>query len=288
MSAEQVEEWLHSDKGKHFAKADGGVAGFSDDGIHDPERDDDERKKRQQIAEMQAMQGPKASGGAVDQAMSIVRSSVFGHSKEPHAERSSHRKGYAFGGMDNPPYFARQEAREENAPDSYGLMASGVPGRTDRHPIDVAAGTYVLPADVVSGLGEGNTMAGAAVIDKMLHSMPYGIQPPNARGHGGERIPRPPTPYRPPAIKEEQLAQGGSAEGRQDGKVPIIIAGGEFLIDPSRVAYHKMLGAGDANNKDPKHFQAALTRGHDILDAFVKHARSKHIKDLKGLPGPSK
>lgn len=235
LSAEQVSEWLHADKGKHFAKADGGAANDQ-------------------------------PSGKVDRALGIVR---------------MHKDfGGAGGFPSNPPFFARAEARGETTPD-YGLVSSAVPGRTDRHPADVAAGTYVLPADVVSGLAEGNTLSGAAVIDRALHSAPFGIQSPHLRG-SGRPIPAPPRPYEPPEVK---FAKGGQVD---NGKVPIIIAGGEFLIPPHIVAFHKMLGGGDPNNKDPKAYQEALSRGHDVLDAFVKHARGKTIKDLKHLPGPRK
>lgn len=50
----------------------------------------------------------------------------------------------------------------------HGLMAGGTPGRADKLPISVPSGAYVLPADVVSAAGEGNTMAGAEALQKML------------------------------------------------------------------------------------------------------------------------
>ena len=43
-----------------------------------------------------------------------------------------------------------------------------IPGRTDRLPIHVYSGSYVLPADIVSGLAEGNTDAGFEVIKRMI------------------------------------------------------------------------------------------------------------------------
>jgi hypothetical protein len=41
------------------------------------------------------------------------------------------------------------------------LIHSPVPGRVDRIPMRARTGSYILPADVVSGLGQGNTYAGA-------------------------------------------------------------------------------------------------------------------------------
>jgi hypothetical protein len=49
-----------------------------------------------------------------------------------------------------------------------GIIHMAVGGRTDHLPMNVYANSYVLPADVVSGLGEGNTLAGAKIIDHMF------------------------------------------------------------------------------------------------------------------------
>ena len=49
-----------------------------------------------------------------------------------------------------------------------GPLHSHVAGRTDHLPSNVPNGSYVLPADVVSGLGESNTMAGFKVAKRMF------------------------------------------------------------------------------------------------------------------------
>ena len=41
-----------------------------------------------------------------------------------------------------------------------GPIHSNVAGRTDHLPINVPSGSYVIPADIISAMGEGNTMAG--------------------------------------------------------------------------------------------------------------------------------
>ena len=52
------------------------------------------------------------------------------------------------------------------------LINSTVSGRTDRIPMRARTGSFVIPADVVSGLGEGNTMAGAKMWgDLLTHSV---------------------------------------------------------------------------------------------------------------------
>lgn len=137
-------------------------------------------------------------------------------------------------------------------------ITSAVPGRTDQIPANVPSGSYVLPADVVSGLGEGNTMAGAAIISRMLKSGPWGTDMP--RGGHGHSMPS------PPALRQRR-ALGGPAQAR------IIVAGGEHIIHPNDVA---RIGGGDLN------------KGHNILDSFVKKVRAKTISKLQKLPGPKK
>src|SRR5215831_16340616 len=59
--------------------------------------------------------------------------------------------------------------------DCVHLVQSEVPGRTDRIPMTARAGSYILPADVVSGLGQGNTAAGAKMwADVLKMHMPKG------------------------------------------------------------------------------------------------------------------
>lgn len=49
-----------------------------------------------------------------------------------------------------------------------GPIHSSVAGRTDHLPINVPSGSYVIPADIVSAMGEGNTMAGFQILNDML------------------------------------------------------------------------------------------------------------------------
>lgn len=160
-------------------------------------------------------------------------------------------------------WVTRREASD--AVHSNGLFNSSVPGRTDKLDTLVPAGAYVVPADVVSGLGEGNTMAGSNILDKMFSTGPFGMKLRNP-GHGGVGIPGiPGAPHRqvPPATR----AEGGATPTR------IIAAGGEYLIHPDAV---KNIGGGDMN------------KGHKILDHFVVHARKKTAAEMNKLPGPKK
>lgn len=78
-----------------------------------------------------------------------------------------------------------------------GPIHSPVAGRTDHLPMHVASGSYVIPADIVSAMGEGNTMAGFRV--------------------------------------SNALFSGGLGDG-DTNPVPIVAAGGEYVIAPSVVA----------------------------------------------------
>lgn len=132
-----------------------------------------------------------------------------------------------------------------------GPIHSAVAGRTDHLPMHVHSGSYVLPADIVSAMGEGNTSAGFQVAKDMFGQRFYGSTPPG----GG-------MPY---GVTAPHKASGGS--------VPIVAAGGEFVVHPLDVVE---IGKG------------SLDDGHRVLDAFVKKMRSSTIRTLSGLPGPKK
>jgi hypothetical protein len=139
-----------------------------------------------------------------------------------------------------------------------GPIHSTVAGRTDHLPIHVKNGSYVLPADIVSAGGaEGNTAAGFRILKRTFSGAPYG-------GHSGGPYGQGKGPY--------GMASGGHAEG-DDAGVPIVAAGGEYVIPPHHVRW---VGGGD------------LDVGHKVLDEFVKRVRSDLVKTLKKLPGPKK
>ncbi len=95
-------------------------------------------------------------------------------------------------------YSVKRRARAEGGPVHIGPIISHVAGRTDHHDMNVPNGAFVIPADVVSGLGEGNSLAGMKVIE---HMFPH---------------PR---------------ADGGSA----GEPVPIAAAGGEVVLSPEQL-----------------------------------------------------
>jgi len=55
-----------------------------------------------------------------------------------------------------------------------GPIHSSVAGRTDHLPMHVPTGSYVLPADIVSAGGEGNTAAGFKILRRTFGGEPYG------------------------------------------------------------------------------------------------------------------
>lgn len=61
-----------------------------------------------------------------------------------------------------------------------GAVAGVTPGRADALKVSVPAGSYVVPADVVAALGEGNSAAGLAKLGKQF---------PAKRANGGRAVP---------------------------------------------------------------------------------------------------
>lgn len=160
----------------------------------------------------------------------------------------------------NPPYFEKASARDMV---KTGPVVSTTGGRTDNIPVSVPPNSFVLPADVVGGLpgAQNNSMAGHRILDRMFHQGPYDSSPEKVpTGHWNA----------PPRTKFGSVPQskGGHVAG-SDKPVPIIVAGGEYIISPEVVA---RIGGGDHK------------RGHEILDKFCLEVRKKHIKTLQGLP----
>jgi len=133
-----------------------------------------------------------------------------------------------------------------------GPIHSSVSGRTDHLPMHVKSGSYVIPADIISAMGEGNTMSGFKSAHRIFSGTPY----------SGEA-----TPY---GAQMPSKAEGGEVSHEL---VPIVAAGGEYVISPEDVV---VIGKGN------------LDAGHRILDSFVKKMRNNTIKTLQKLPGPKR
>lgn len=171
------------------------------------------------------------------------------------AYETARRAGAKFakgGAPMGPPRIARQISHE-------GFLHSPVPGRTDKLPISVKGGSYVLPADHVAGLGQGNSLAGSEIVNRMFKLGPYGSTPTKLRGSGVS------TPKM--NMRSAKFADGGEAE-----PTDIIAAGGEIVIPPEAIVER----FGD------------LEKGHRALDKWVVDFRKKHIRTLRGLKPPKK
>ena len=130
-----------------------------------------------------------------------------------------------------------------------GPLVSAVPGRTDLHFTHVPSGSYVIPADIVSKWGEGNTLAGIANLHKLFR-----LNTPGAKID----------PSRDPHIGKP---------------VKVKLAGGEIVVPPHNVL-ETMQRLG---NK-----KLTLDEAHRAFDVWVKDQRKKLIKTLKSLPGPAR
>jgi hypothetical protein len=183
------------------------------------------------------------------------------HAKRERIEHGSKERMRKVGSKGAPTAEAfRQSARTARATGGEvvhtGPIHSAVAGRTDHLPMHVPSGSYVIPADIVSAAGEGNTMAGFKIMRLMFSGTPY--------EQGSEPYGQSKTPYNEPLPGK---AEGGAAT------VPIVAAGGEHVISPEEV-----LSIGGGN----------LELGHRALDEFVKRMRKETVKTLQSLPGPKK
>jgi hypothetical protein len=191
------------------------------------------------------------------------------------------------GGMgegETSPWFERQEARNEIDMPHGGFLNSSIAGRTDRLPLAVAADSHVLPADVVSGLGQGNSLAGDRVMNEAMKIGPYGDPHPQVtHGRGPPRA-----PSVPGEVEREMFgyAEGGHTESHgapEHGVSHTLMAGGEKIISPDdwtdgKYWYRgvRSLGEGD------------IDKGHARLRDLTKRVRDHTIKFLKSAPPPKR
>ena len=166
-----------------------------------------------------------------------------------------------------------RKSRAEGGKVHAGAIHSAVAGRTDHLPMHVPSGAYVIPADIISAMGEGNTTAGFKVAKSIFDTPFYSASKAGAGapyGQSGE-------PYGVEGDQpytESELPYDASMPRKAAGgeaTVPIVAAGGEYIVHPDDVT---RLGKG------------SLDDGHRILDEFVKMFRAKTIKTLENLPGP--
>jgi len=165
--------------------------------------------------------------------------------------------------------------RSEERNVMHGPVLSAVSGRTDAHKTAVPSGSYVIPADIVSGRGQGNTLAGMNVLQRMFKMGPYGT------GAGGIKPGRSmPGAMKAPGMQSIVMARGG---GKQRGTVgtptPVHLAGGELVIPPNKVLETVQRLTGRPHS---------LKQAHEVLDKWVVKERKELRAKLAKLPGPVK
>lgn len=168
-----------------------------------------------------------------------------------------------------------------------GALLTGTPGRADAHRTFVPSGSYVIPADVVSGRGEGNTLNGANVLQHMFGMGPYGSSGGGPYGTSASRIKVGKAPHampRPPKMQSSLLAaSGGGKEGGDDllgTPVPVNLSGGEIVVPPENlIGTFRRIFPG-------KNY--TMKQIHAMMDQWVLNERKHHRKTLAKLPGPAK
>ncbi len=208
-----------------------------------------------------------------------------------------------------------------------GIIHMAVGGRTDHLPMNVYANSYVIPADVVSGLGEGNTLAGGKVMDHMFSGdslrkmVNKTVKSPLKRASGGDAT------SDSDAVRKAALPgitmpknidfSGIDFSGGMFGSKMTPIHGSSTNFGPTPYQYRwtpdqksqvKAAHGGMINDRQmhpveiiaaggeyviPPEVVRALGHGdaesgHKWLDNFVKSTRAHTIKTMQNLPGPKK
>lgn len=187
---------------------------------------------------------------------------------------------FAAGGMmsasEGSPWWERSSQRIMDAPFHSGLIPGDGAGRTDRLPLSVGSGSHVIPADVVSGVGQGTTGAGANILGAAIRSGPFGVAPPAAvHGHG------PPAAPHPVPIGGIGLAEGGQIHK----PTSILAASGEFVVEPEAV---RAIGERGIAQGMGKRGESADDVGHRLLDEMIARVRKHIIQWTKTAPPPKR
>lgn len=140
-----------------------------------------------------------------------------------------------------------------------GFIPGSDGGRADTKPKTVEKGSYVLPSDIVSAAGDGNSIAGAAKLSKMFNTGPFGVKTPKIKGR----------PLKTTKIIRQRFQDGGMMEGET---ADIMASDGEMILEPATLIEK----FGD------------LDLAHEALDQFVLQMRKQNVKKLSKLPGPKR
>lgn len=170
------------------------------------------------------------------------------------------------------PWWTKQEAY--GADKGGGFLAGTSGGRQDKIETTAPGGAYVLPADIISGLGEGNSLAGARIMQEALGTGPHGTPlPRGARGRGPPRPPREAPASYGNAGYGSQYAKGGST-----GETPVALSHGEFVLTAQQaIALAEKVSDG---------VKLTYNQAKRVLDKWVVHERRRHVDQLKKLEPP--
>ena len=170
------------------------------------------------------------------------------------------------------PWWTRSEARDFDS----GLLHGTTPGQADAIKTTAPAGGFVVPAEVVAHLGQGNTLAGSRVMQSILDTGPGGMP---LQRHGTGR--GPPRPPELPRSEQEQFKKGGpipvfeakerGGEKQKPGETPVDLSDGEFYVSPHHVT---AWGGGDHE------------RGIRIWNKWTWQKHKEHQASLRKYKGP--
>ena len=176
-----------------------------------------------------------------------------------------------------------------------GPLTGDTPGRADKIRTTVPDGSHVIPADIVSYLGDWNNAAGLALLNKHFphRAEGGGISAPGMHETSIAGTPHITLPHLSglphphvtapshlagiprmngigslPHMTKLHMADGGKAQS-----VPVRLSDGEFVFGPEWV---KRFGGGDP------------VKGHAALDKWIVETRKESIKHQQKLPGPAK
>lgn len=94
-----------------------------------------------------------------------------GKSPAPRAGAEVSTRGMKWAGPQKKASGGSVRGAQRPARGGLGLLAAATGGQDDVVPVAAAGGEYVMDADTVSALGDGNTDAGAAKLDQMRHNI---------------------------------------------------------------------------------------------------------------------
>lgn len=218
----------------------------------------------EKLQELASAFGGTPQGQVVNMLLQQKRIQPNAQPQTPAAQPAMQQRGGMVkraGGGETSPWWEKSEARGEVSGGG-GFLAGTTPGRADAVRTTSPAGSYIVPADVVAGLGEGNSLSGARVLQEIMSSGPWGT--PLGRPGPSRALPHPEA--------TQPQARGGTTQPTAQS-VPVLLSHGEFSVTPEQVM---RIGKGN------------LKRGHAILDAWIVKERAKQIAKLKSLPGPVK